>query len=48
MNEERAKQLLENLTDVIAEEFDLAVLLDMMKKIGCTEEELKELGYSLE
>ena len=48
MAKERTMELLEKMVDAVADEFDLHVAVDFMKRAGFTKEEMEEIGYNLE
>lgn len=46
MEEERTRQLLEMLLDVLADRFDLDAVICFMKAAGFTDKEIMELKYA--
>lgn len=48
MVKERTMELLEKMVDAVADEFNLDVAVDFMKRAGFTKEEMEEIGYNLE
>lgn len=40
--------IIRKMVDAVADEFDLDVAVDFMKRAGFTKEEMEEIGYNLE